>query len=70
MVYITDYYIITISQQKDICTITLSFLFLGILTTNYSDTHQRGITVNTREDATEMTIPWFKTNLIFSQCKR
>ena len=39
----------------------------NILTTNYSDTHHREITVNTREDATE-TIPWFNTNLIFLQC--
>ena len=34
----------------------------------YSDTHHREITVNTREDATEITIPWFNTNLIFLQC--
>ena len=36
----------------------------------YSDTHHREITVNTREDATEITIPWFNTNLIFLQCKQ
>ena len=59
---------ITIVQQKDVCTITASFLFLRILTTNYSDTHHREITVNTREDATEITIPGFNTNLIFLQC--
>ena len=58
---------ITIGQQKNVCTITASFLFLRILTTNYSDTHHREITVNTREDATEITIPWFNTNLIFLQ---
>ena len=47
MVCITDYYKITIGQQKDVCTITPSFLFLGTLTTNnYSDTHHREITVN------------------------
>ena len=40
----------------------------NILTTNYSDTHHRELTVNTREDATEITIPWFNTNLIFLQC--
>ena len=63
IVCITNYYTITIGQQKDVCTITSSFLFLGILTTNnYSDTHHREITtVNTRE-------PWFNTNLIFLQC--
>ena len=49
MVCITDYYAITIGQLKDVCTITASFLFLRILTTNYSDTHHREITVNTRE---------------------
>ena len=32
---------ITICKQKDVCTITSSFLFLRILTTNYSDTHHR-----------------------------
>ena len=45
-----------------------SFLFLRILTAYYSDTHHREITVNTREDATEITIPWFNTNLVFLQC--
>ena len=60
---------ITIGNQKDVCTITASSLFLRILTTNYSDTHHRKITVNTREDATEITIPWFNTNLIFLQCR-
>ena len=70
MVCIIDHYTITIGQQKNVCTITSSsFLFLGILTTDYySDTHHREITVNTREDATEITIPWFNTNLIFLQC--
>ena len=46
IVCITDYYTITIGQQKDVCTITALFLFLIILTTNYS----REITVNTREE--------------------
>ena len=41
---------------------------MRILTTNYSDTHHRELTVNTREDATEITIPGFNTNLIFLQC--
>ena len=30
--------------------------------------YHREITVNTREDATEITIPGFNTNLIFLQC--
>ena len=68
IVCITDYYTITIGQQKDVCTITALFLFLRILTTNYSDTHHGEITVNTREDATEITIPWFNMSLIFLQC--
>ena len=59
---ITDYY--TIGQQKDVCTITAWFLFLRILTTNYIHT----IGKNTKEDATEITIPWFNTNLIYLQC--
>ena len=66
IVCMTDYYRITI--PNDVCTIIALFLFLRILTTNYSDTHHREITVNTREDATEITIPWFTTNLIFLQC--
>ena len=50
------------------CILSVSENIARILTTNYSDTHHREITVNTREDATEITIPWFNTNLIFLQC--
>ena len=63
---ITDYHTITIGQQKDVFTITSSFLYFT--TNNYSDIHHGEITVNTKEDATEITIPWFNTNVIFLQC--